>query len=209
MKPEENEEAEDDNGKAKKQNLKQGLKTGIQELMNNQKKDDKESIDKQQVDFMIQKACEDLHNAFALDVRNQEADKLVMETKMRKTMQDLVAPLVEQGIKHKEQFIENIHTLNDHENRISFIEIAIFKSDKSEDRFEGIYRKIAEMEEMRVLDNQNLKNQILDHKNDIHEIIHNQTLKLKEVDDLSKICERTMTMCKETDSTVTHRVLET
>ena len=70
MKPEENEEAEDDNGKAKKQNLKQGLKTGIQELMNNQKKDDKESIDKQQVDFMIQKACEDLHNSFALDVRN-------------------------------------------------------------------------------------------------------------------------------------------
>ena len=64
---------------------------------------------------------------------------------MRKTMQDLVAPLVEQGIKHKEQFIENIHTLNDHESRISFIEIAIFKSDKSEDRFEGIYRKIAEM----------------------------------------------------------------
>jgi hypothetical protein len=70
MKPEEIEEAEDENGKAKKQNLKQGLKTGIQELMNNQKKDDKESIDKQQVDFMIQKACEDLHNAFALDVRN-------------------------------------------------------------------------------------------------------------------------------------------
>lgn len=51
---------------------------------------------------MIQKACEDLHNQFALDIRNQEADKLVMETKMRKTMQDLVAPLVEQGIKHKE-----------------------------------------------------------------------------------------------------------
>jgi hypothetical protein len=48
--------------------------------------------------------------------------------------------------------------LNDHENRISFIEIAIFKSDKSEDRFEGIYRKIAEMEETRVTDNYNLKN---------------------------------------------------
>jgi hypothetical protein len=58
MKPEEVEEEEEDNGKSKntdkKQNVKQGLKTGIQELMNNQqKKEDKDAIDKQQVDFMI------------------------------------------------------------------------------------------------------------------------------------------------------------
>ena len=58
MKPEEVEEEEEDNGKLKntdkKQNVKQGLKTGIQELMNNQqKKEDKDAIDKQQVDFMI------------------------------------------------------------------------------------------------------------------------------------------------------------
>ena len=137
-----------------------------------QKKVVEEGIDKQTVEFMIQKACEDLHNNFALDIRNQEADKLVMETKMRRTMQDLAAPLVEQGIRHKEQFIENIHSLNDHESRIGFIEIAIFKSDKSEDRFEGIYRKIAEMEEARVTDIQMLKNRWIDHKAEIDEVVH-------------------------------------
>jgi hypothetical protein len=30
-------------------------------------------------------------------------------------MQDLVAPVVEQGIKHKEQFIHTIKKLNDYE----------------------------------------------------------------------------------------------
>ena len=73
MKPEEAEEVEEDKSKNtdKKLNLKQGLKTGIQELMvNQQKKDDKDTIEKQQVEFMIQKACEDLHNTFALDIRN-------------------------------------------------------------------------------------------------------------------------------------------
>ena len=34
--------------------------------------------------------------------RDIKPDKLVFETKMRKTMQDLVAPVVEQGVKHKE-----------------------------------------------------------------------------------------------------------
>ena len=59
-------------------------------------------------------------------------------------MQDLVMPLVEQGVKHKEQFMENIKVLNDHEARVAFMEIALFKSDKLDTRFEDIYRKLAQ-----------------------------------------------------------------
>ena len=61
-------------------------------------------------------------------------------------MQDLVAPVVEQGIKHKEQFIHTIKKLNDYEQRIGFLEYSIFKSDKAEDRFENIFRRIAELQ---------------------------------------------------------------
>jgi tRNA 2-selenouridine synthase SelU len=51
---------------------------------------------------MISKAIEDASDMFTLEAKNLEADKLVFETKMRKTMQNLVAPVVEQGVKHKE-----------------------------------------------------------------------------------------------------------
>ena len=44
---------------------------------------------------MIQKAIEDASDIFQLETKNLEADKLVFETKLRKTMQDLVAPVVE------------------------------------------------------------------------------------------------------------------
>ena len=54
---------------------------------------------------MIQSAIEHASDMFVLETKNLEADKLVFETKMRKTMQDLVAPVVEQGVKHKEQFL--------------------------------------------------------------------------------------------------------
>lgn len=82
-----------------------------------------------------------------MDSKNAEADRLDFETKIRKGMQDLVAPLVDQGNKHKEQFVHNIHTLNDQEERLAFLEFSIFKSDKSEDRFEYVLREIAELKE--------------------------------------------------------------
>jgi hypothetical protein len=40
--------------------------------------------------------------------------------------------------------MENIKVLNDHEARVAFMEIALFKSDKLDTRFEDIYRKLAE-----------------------------------------------------------------
>jgi len=40
--------------------------------------------------------------------------------------------------------MENIKVLNDHESRIAFIEIALFKSDKLDNRFEDIYKKLSE-----------------------------------------------------------------
>ena len=68
------------------------------------KQDDhaEDGISEDKVKTMIQKAIEDASDIFQLEAKNMEADKLVFETKMRKTMQDLVAPVVEQGVKHKE-----------------------------------------------------------------------------------------------------------
>lgn len=71
---------------------------------------------------------------------------------MRDWMKDLVAPQVEQGVKHKEQFFEHINTLRDHHTRIEFLETAIFHGQKKEDRFEFLHRKIAEAEEHRSAD---------------------------------------------------------
>lgn len=62
-------------------------------------------LTEERVKQMIAKAIEDASDIFQLESKNMEADKLVFETKMRKTMQDLVAPVVEQGVKHKEQFL--------------------------------------------------------------------------------------------------------
>jgi hypothetical protein len=53
--------------------------------------------------------------------------------------------LVDQGIKHKEQFVNNIHHLNDHEGCVAFLVYTIFKSDIIEDRFEDMLRKLAEL----------------------------------------------------------------
>ena len=85
---------------------------------------------------MINKAVVDAVDQVVVEGRNQQADRHHYETKLRKDMQGLVTPLVEQGTKHKEQFVHNIHSLNDHESRIALLEYSIFKSDKSEDRFE-------------------------------------------------------------------------
>jgi hypothetical protein len=63
---------------------------------------DQSGISKDEVKAMITQAIEDASEMFALEAKNLEADKLVFETKMRRTMQDLVAPVVEQGVKHKE-----------------------------------------------------------------------------------------------------------
>ena len=65
-------------------------------------------------------------------------------------MQDLVKPLIDQASKHKEQFIHNIHALNDYEERINFLEYVIFKRENGGDRFEEVFKKMAQMEETRV-----------------------------------------------------------
>lgn len=54
------------------------------------------------MDTLIQRALADQSDQFNIDNKNLEADKLAFETKLRRAMQDLVAPCVEQGIKHKE-----------------------------------------------------------------------------------------------------------
>ena len=51
---------------------------------------------------MIQRALAEINDHMTLDNKNADADKLVLKTDMRRTMQDLVAPVVEQGVKHKE-----------------------------------------------------------------------------------------------------------
>ena len=52
---------------------------------------------------------------FQVESKNQAADKLAFETKLRRDMQELVSPTINLGAKHKEQFVHNIHHLNDHE----------------------------------------------------------------------------------------------
>ena len=123
---------------------------------------------------MIAKAILDATDQFTLECKNQETDKLVFETKMRKTMQDLVAPVVEQGVKHKEVFLNHQRNLADHEKRIGFIEYDIFKSDKQEDRFEEVFRKIAEMELQRSSDLEGLKSQWRQHKAQLEDMLFAQ-----------------------------------
>ena len=102
-------------------------------------------------------------------------------------MQDLVSPVVEQGVKHKEQFLHNIGALNDHESRIGFLEYAIFKSEKAEDRFEQLFRKIAEMEQARAADVESLKAMWLMQKADLDDTVFNQEQKLKKVEQFEKV----------------------
>ena len=119
---------------------------------------------------------------FELEGKNLTADKHAFETKLRRDMQGLVRPLVEQGGKHKEQFVHNIHHLNDHEGRLSFLEYTIFKSDKSEDRFEEVLRKLAELMKTTAVDIQGLRNDWIIHKEEITQVIAKQDKKLERVD---------------------------
>ena len=93
----------------------------------------------------------------------------MFESKMREWMKDLVAPQVEQGVKHKEQFFEHINTLREHQTRIEFIETAMFHGQKKEDRFEFLHRKLAEAEEQRTMDKQELMGMFESHKLEIQE----------------------------------------
>lgn len=72
-------------------------------------------------------------------------------------MENLIEPIIKLQTKHKEQFIHNIHSINDHESRMAFIEYTIFKSNDKEDRFDDLFRKMAEMEKQRVCDIEQIK----------------------------------------------------
>lgn len=130
------------------------------------------SISEEKVKQLIQKAIEDAGELFQLESKNMEADKLVFETKMRKTMQDLVAPVVEQGVKHKEQFLVHQKLLGEFETRVGFIEYDLYKSDKKEDRFEELFRKIAEMELQRSVDLESIKLLWVKHKNQLEDLLY-------------------------------------
>ena len=54
-----------------------------------------DGVTRTQVENMIHKAVSEVTDQVTLDSKNQDADKLVFETKLRRTMQDLVAPVVE------------------------------------------------------------------------------------------------------------------
>jgi quinol monooxygenase YgiN len=65
--------------------------------------------------------------------------------------------VVEQGVKHKEQFLVHQKLLGEFEVRTGFIEYDLYKSDKKEDRFEEVFRRIAEMEQQRSIDLEAIK----------------------------------------------------
>ena len=126
--------------------------------------DPADTVTKPQVERMISIAVTEAVERFELEGKNLAADKHAFETKLRRDMQGLVSPLVDQGVKHKEQFVHNIHHLNDHEGRMAFLEYTIFKSDKSEDRFEDVLRKLAELTTSTAVDIQALRNDWINHK---------------------------------------------
>lgn len=101
---------------------------------------------------MITKAVQDARQEFELEHRNVSAEKLELEVRLRKQMHELVNPIVELQTKHKQQFVHNINSLNDHEERLAFIEYTIFKSEDRQDRFDEVYDKIAAMEKQRASD---------------------------------------------------------
>ena len=59
-------------------------------------------VTKSQVEKMISIAVSDAVERFELEGKNLTADKHAFETKLRRDMQGLVSPLVDQGVKHKE-----------------------------------------------------------------------------------------------------------
>jgi hypothetical protein len=65
---------------------------------------------------------------------------------------------------------------------MAFVEYSIFKSDKSDDRFEDVLKKIAELMRTTASDIQGLRNDWINHKQDITEVIYKQDKKLERVD---------------------------
>lgn len=153
---------------------------------------------------MVQQAIVDASANFHIQVKNIEADKMAMETRMRKVMQDLVSPLVEQGQKHKEQFLDNIKALNDHESRVAFIEYAIFKSEKREDRFEEIYRKMGDMEAQRAADIIQLRSEWINHKSSVDAEVDQQNFKLDKVEEFQRHMDTFNKVLIETEERITN-----
>lgn len=144
--------------------------------------DTEDFVTKHQAEHMITKAISDVADQFTLDNKNLEADKLAFETKLRRAMQDLVAPCVEQGIKHREQFVETIQKLHQHESSIIFLEDVLYKSQTVDNRFDDIDLRFAKMEERRALDNQALRNELEAHKLEMERVVHEQELRLSKID---------------------------
>ena len=135
-------------------------------------------LTRNQAENIMTKAISDVTDQFTLDNKNLEADKLAFETKLRRTMQELVAPCVEQGIKHREQFVETIQQLHQHESKIVFLEDVLYKSQTVDNRFDAIELRFAQMEQQRALDDQAIRNVFETHKNDMDRILHEQELRL-------------------------------
>ena len=64
--------------------------------------------------------------------------------------------------------------LGEFETRTGFIEYDLYKSDKKEDRFEEIFRKIAEMELQRSADLESIKLLWVKHKHELDDILFTQ-----------------------------------
>ena len=69
---------------------------------------------------------------------------------------------------------------------MAFIEYAIFKSEKREDRFEEIYRKIGEMERQRACDLIEIKSEFATHKQTIDKQMEAHNFKIDKVDELDR-----------------------
>jgi hypothetical protein len=128
-------------------------------------------MSKHEIEKMISKGTKDMQDRVELENKNSVVDRNEYDTKLRKWMQEAIWPLTEQGVKHKEQFLEHIAKIQDFETRVSFIETALFKSDNVEDRFEYLYRRIGEAEEARARDAQELRGLLSQHKVEIHGIV--------------------------------------
>ena len=111
---------------------------------------------------------------------------------------------MEQAAKHKDQFIHDVHQLNDHNRRLEFIEYAIFKSDKKEDRFEEVFRKMAELTEQRNIDIEKMQHTFQAHKEEVDARIFEQEQKLSRVDS----CEKNITSLKSNVEDMEKRFLQ-
>jgi hypothetical protein len=66
------------------------------------------------------------------------------------------------------------------------MEYDLYKSDKKEDRFEEVFRKIAEMELQRSVDLESIKLNWVKHKHDLEDILFSQDQKLLKVDNFER-----------------------